>query len=352
MFRPNRPDRTARPGITARRLVHFVAVIPLISLALAGVGSTPAESQPPTGYQSGINFANMKASWSGTFKSTWPTASSTQYPRGIPGDTATAEITWSASVTVTPAQFEAGLGGALSTPRVYWKYTQLRGTYHYVNQEHKVDCTAQLSERPGYYLSTNDEALVAWHRDTNKYEVQATAPFYFTALTTGLSRSDPCEPFAYWSEPPSTDTAFYQTFEQDQMASPGGPPVSYDRPLIAWDSPDQDATSSVSSDLTISLAAGPSCTCGCSTSTNSFRAGSGEVYPLGEKGKKVYLENTWPGTPSVLPQTGSTPVEVGQGLKVSPVCKGKGAAAGPWKFSVQDALKDYTRGGTPPTRNT
>ena len=117
----------------------------------------------------------------------------------------------------------------------------------------KVDCTADLSERPGYPSTTNDEALVTWVADTNQYKVNATAPFNFQALTTGLPRSSPCEPFAYWDEPPSSDAAFYQTFQQDDSVAPGRPPTTFARPLVAWDDPAQDATDTVSSTLTIAL---------------------------------------------------------------------------------------------------
>jgi hypothetical protein len=285
----------ARKGMLRRR-AQCAALISVTCFALAGGGS-PAESQAPSGYQPTTNFASMDATWSGTFKSTWPTASSTQYPRGIPGDTATVEITWSATVTATPDQFDEGLAGTESQPRVYWDYSELDGSYHYVNQEDKVDCTAQLSERPGYQSTTNDEALVTWHSDANEYEVDATTPFSFPALTTGLPQSDPCEAFAYWAEPPSTDTAFYQTFEQDHSVAPGGSPATYNRPLTTWDNPDEDATSSVSTDLTISLSTGPPCSCGCSTSASlsgdSFAAGSAGVFATdntgqGSVGLRVY----------------------------------------------------------------
>ncbi len=284
------------PGGIARRLVRYAAAIALVCAALAGVGGGPAESQGigssqtaanPCQYIACPNFDNLEASWSGAFKSTYPTSESTQYPRGIPGDTATVEIKWSASVMVTKSQFEQGLGGMLSEPRVYWTYNELDGSFTYILNEKKVDCTAKLSELPGYQNSTNDEAEVYWHRDTDTYEVYVSTPFNFLALTTGLARSDPCEAFAYWPEPTgATATTFNKTFEQDESV-PAGATTSFDRPLVAWDDPTEDATDWVSSDLTISTRT-KSCTCECTAPTSGQPASeagreqrTGQVTSLG-----------------------------------------------------------------------
>lgn len=187
----------AHPGGIGRRLARYAAAIALVCAALAGVGGGQAESQGtgssqtpanPCQYIACPNFDNLEASWSGTFKSTYPTSTSTQYPRGIPGDTATVEITWSASVTVTKSQFEEGLGGNSSEPRVYWTYSELDGSFTYVLNEKKVDCSAKLTERPGYQSSTNDEAEVYWHSNTDAYEVYVSTPLTSSPSPRGCRR--------------------------------------------------------------------------------------------------------------------------------------------------------------------
>jgi hypothetical protein len=227
---------------SSRRLSRSATVTFAVFAVLVGVPSGPlAEGQPLT------TFETLDISWSGTFSATSDPVSSTQYPRGVPGDLTSVNITWSATATVTPQNFENALSGAVSSPPITLHYRQLGGSYTYnVDNE---QCSAKLNAQPSWLSLPGNGAQVTWHADTDRYEVYAQTPFTSQTLTTGLPGTNPCEAFAYWTEPPSTDTTFYRTFSQDDMAPPGGP-YNYDRPLVSWVDPKEDfTTDKVSTDL-------------------------------------------------------------------------------------------------------
>ncbi len=252
----------ARPAHRRRSLAALPTAVVAASVILATAtaaltplaGAQAAAAPFANGATDTPSFVNLHLSWSGSFTETWPTTTSTNDPRGVPGDVASAHIDWSATAEIPKQSFEKGLSGVVSDPSPipHWHYSVLSGSYTYKSES--TSCSADLSERGGYESTSSDEALVTWYASSDSYEILATTPFTFQALTTGLSSDSPCEPFAYWVEPQG-DAKWNAAFGRDVTLTPAqlsGPGYSDASTKVTWPAPTENATDIVQTDFTAS----------------------------------------------------------------------------------------------------
>ncbi len=222
-----------------RRALTLLAVV----LILAPAGGAAAD--PP--------LATTFLTYSGTFDVVYATSTSTDHPRGIPGDVAHADLTWTARAAISSQDFYNGT-------HKHWRFSTLQGRFKYDllpatpggRQQH---CDQALREKTGYEASAPSIANVYYDQSRDEYTVTVSVPFDALAVTTGLPQLDPCAAFAYYPHPDASDKSGARVNEAlgfTVTVKAGGPYVIEHAGTWQAPAPAPEATLKVDSKLQIS----------------------------------------------------------------------------------------------------